>query len=230
MRTPKYLYASDFKAYRSDLESNVPFVARSFDKGDRIWRLGENIERVYYIDSGVLKTSLVHENGYVKTLYFAGAGSIYPGCHETQFSIEQSLTSEAVTKVEALEFRREAFYEYAKRHAALMSSLLELYAAWINLHIYESAHQEYNSAFQKLCNLICLLCMGGGYAQERIELTQQDLADILSLERENVSRFLSRLRKEGVVDTHRGWFEVLDLDALLGYCSLETIGDSASNR
>ena len=223
MRTPKYLYASDFNEYREELVAHVPSVERAFAKGSQLWRLGENVERVYYIDSGVLKTSLVHEDGYIKTLYFTGAGTLYPGFHETQFNIERSLVTEAVTAVKAIEFRRVDLYAYAKSQPNLMAAALELYATWINLHIYESAHQEYNSAFRKLCNLVYLLCTGGGYAPERVDLTQQDLADVLALERENVSRFLSRLRKEGVVETHRGWFEVLDLDALLDYCSLETI-------
>ena len=125
--------------------------------------------------------------------------------------------------MEALAFKRRDFHDFAIRTPELMADLLELYATWINLHIYEAAHQEYNSAFRKLCNLIYLLSTGGGYQPDCIDLTQQDLADILALERENVSRFLSRLRNEGVVETHRGWFEVLEIDALLGYCTIETL-------
>jgi len=187
-----------------------------------VWKLGEYIERVYYLESGVIKTSVVHEDGYVKTLYFSGKGSVYPGCHTAQFNIEKSLLSVAVTPVRVLCFRRADFHAYAMRHSDLMAEMLELYAAWINLHIYESAHQEYNNAFQKLCNLIFLLCNGGEKSTNRVDLTQQDLADILALERENVTRFLTRLRKEGIVETHRGWLEVADIDGLLAYCSLET--------
>ena len=223
MLEPLYLYDQNIARYYDDLKREVPFVECAFKKGEQVWKLGEYIERVYYLESGVVKTSVVHEDGYVKTLYFSGKGSVYPGCHEAQFNIEKSLVSVAVTPVRALSFRRSDFHAFAKRNPDFLAELLELYAAWINLHIYESAHQEYNGAFQKLCNLIYLLCNGGGYRAGRIDLTQQDLADILALERENVTRFLSRLRKEGVIETHRGWFEVLDVDKLLEYCSVETL-------
>lgn len=223
MKEPSYIYANSMARFREGLASSVPNVPMSFAKGDYVWELGKYIDRVYYIDAGVIKTSVVHEDGYTKTLYFSGRGSVYPGCHDTQFNIEKSLVSTAVVPVQALSFRRSDFLAYAKRTPELMAALLELYATWINLHIYESAHQEYNSAFRRLCNVLYLISNSDGRISSRIELTQQDLADILALERENVSRFLSRLRKEGVVATGRGWLEVTDPDTLLDYCSLETL-------
>lgn len=223
MLEPSYLYAHSLSKYREAFREQIPFVDCSFQKGEQIWHLGEYIERVYYFESGVAKTTVVHEDGHTKTLYFSGRGSVYPGCHKSQFNIEKSLVTTAITPVKAMSFKRADFLAFAHCTPDLMADLLELYATWINLHIYEAAHQEYNSAFRRLCNLVYLLCSSEDYSSARIDLTQQDLADILALERENVSRMLSRLRKEGVVETHRGWFSVTDIDKLLDYCSLETI-------
>ena len=44
------------------------------------------------------------------------------------------------------------FYE----NRELSVRMLNWYAAYINLLLYESAHQEYNSTFIKLCNLLYL--------------------------------------------------------------------------
>ena len=115
MLEPSYLYAHGLADYRDELLANVAHTPRVFNKGDVIWKLGEYIDWVYYIDSGVVKTSVFHEDGYSKTLYFCGRDSVYPGCHESQFNIEKSLVSVAVTTVQAQRFRRSDFYAYAKR-------------------------------------------------------------------------------------------------------------------
>ncbi len=222
MREPRYLYQGDFSSWRDALERDLPHAECCFQPGDRLWELGSFIDYVYYLDAGVVKTAVVHEDGRVKVLYFSGAGSVYPGCHEAHFAIELSIVSTAVTKLRALRFRRADFHAYALRNPRLLSDMLELYASWINLHIYESAHQGYNSAYRRLCNLLLLVAdeTSGG----RIDLTQQDLADILLLEREVVSRALGRLRAEELVATHRGWLEVKDKARLAALCSFETSG------
>ena len=46
-----------------------------------------------------------------------------------------------------------------------------------------------------------------------LPLTQQDIADILSLTRETVSQSISTLRKKGLVNTD-GHITIMDMDAL----------------
>lgn len=222
MLEPRYLFTGDFARWHDILAKEVPCEECRFEAGDQIWKLGDYIRSVYYIERGVVKTSVAHEDGHAKVLYFTGRDQVYPGCHESQFNIEKSMTTGAVTRVRALRFDRAAFRAFALRTPGFMADLLELYASWINLHIYESAHQEYNTAFERLCNLLLLLAEDAG-AQGRIDISQQDIAGILANERESVTRYLGRLRKEGIVETHRGWLQVRDFDGLLSYCSDETL-------
>ena len=57
----------------------------------------------------------------------------------------------------------------------------------------------------------------------RIDLSQENIADILTLNRVNVAKCLSRLRDEGIIVSHRKWIEVKNLDKLELYCSQETL-------
>ena len=95
---------------------------------------------------------------------------------------------------------------------------------YINLFIYESAHQDYNNAFIKVCNLLYLFSIHSPTrTPHRIDLTQQDIADILTISLVNVTNNLARLRKEKIIASHRKWIEITDYPKLVSYCSNETL-------
>ncbi len=142
-----------------------------------------------------------------------------------EFKIESSIGTQALSKVETLEFTRENFYQMYQENMALNARILETYSMYINLFIYESAHQDYNNAFIKICNLLYLFSIcSPARATNRIDLTQQDIADILAISLVNVTNNLSRLRREKVIASHRKWIEITDYPKLVSYCSDETLG------
>ena len=182
---PRYIYTENFSAFE-DYFFDQPHRKKHFASGEALWQLGRGVEAIYYIRSGIAKVQLVHENGSRKLLYFVGKGSIYPGCHQSGFKIEQSIEALAVSEIEALEFDRSVFLSMLAESTDLCLAELDMYAKFINLHLYESAHQDYNNAFTKLCNLLYLFTYANGEPVDRINLTQQELADMLTLNRENV--------------------------------------------
>ena len=56
-----------------------------------------------------------------------------------------------------------------------------------------------------------------------IEMTQEDIADILGMSRVQITRELTDLRNRGIVSTTRGRLIVTDLPALTSLCTDETI-------
>ncbi len=228
MLVPRYLYRGDFSPFH-DLLAAQPHVERRFERGGQLWRPGEYIERIYYIEQGIAKTSFVNEDGREKIVYFHGAGMVFPGCHEARFTLELSLVTSAITPVTAMEFTHAAFRRLMGQSPALGAAMLENYARYINVLIFETAHQGNNEALVKLCNLIRLLAFDAGSRGEparRIDLSQEELAELLSMNRVSVARLIARLRDEGAIAPHRGWLEILDEGTLLGHCSYETVGDA----
>ena len=223
MLIPRYCFSGDYEELY-DYFLSQPHKERIFSKGDYLWKPSEFIQHVYYIKSGICVTSAEHEDGYQKILFFHSKGTVFPGFHESMFKIEKSITTKALSEMSALEFRREDIYRMFQENSALSSIAFEAYAKLINLLIYETAHQEYNNSFIKLCNLLYLFSQNAPNGNPRhIELSQENIAEILTINRVNAAKSLSRLRDEGIIISHRKWIELVDIPALMNYCSSETL-------
>ncbi len=223
MLIPRYYYAGhDPELYQYLLAQ--PHTERCFQKDEYLWSAGEYIKEVYYIRSGVVVAAINHEDGYEKIFLFSGKGSIYPGCHETQFKIEQSITAKAISMVDTLVFPREQFYEMFQDNKRLNALMFETYAMYINLLLYESAHQEFNNVLVKLCNLLFLFFINvPAETVGRVNLSQEMIGSILAINRVSVAKALSQLRNQGIIRTHRNWIEILEVERLKKFCSLETL-------
>mgnify|MGYP002235449026 CR=1 FL=1 len=85
------------------------------------------------------------------------SGTIFPGFHELEFKIEQTLVTEAITPMKIWRFSRDEFGQLMDAYPQINKYMLNSYARYINLLLFETAHQEYNSGFVRVCNVILLL-------------------------------------------------------------------------
>ncbi len=222
MLTPRCFFSEDFRSFQ-DYFFSQPHRRRTFARGDYLWRPERPFESVHYILSGVSQNYVEHENGRRKIISFHGLGTLFPGYHRQDYKIERSLITRALSPMEVLEFSKEEFRLMFAHNGNLSAAVVEWYAMYVNLLLYDTAHQEYNSSFLKLCNLLYLLAdspVGG--RQGVLNLTQDDLADLLGISRANLTRGLAQLRRQGILRTRRGLVELLDLPALAQCCSEET--------
>ena len=222
MLTPRCFFSEDFRSFQ-DYFFSQPHRRRTFARRDYLWRPERPFEAVHYILSGVSQNYVEHENGRRKIISFHGPGTLFPGYHRQDYKIERSLITRALSPMEVLEFSKEEFRLMFAHNGDLSAAVVEWYAMYVNLLLYDTAHQEYNSSFLKLCNLLYLLAdspVGG--RQGVLYLTQDDLADLLGISRANLTRGLAQLRRRGILRTRRGQVELLDLPALAQCCSEET--------
>lgn len=222
MLTPRCFFSEDFRSFQ-DYFFSQPHRRRTFARGDYLWRPERPFKSVHYILSGVSQNYVEHENGRRKIISFHGLGTLFPGYHRQDYKIERSLITRALSPMEVLEFSKEEFRLMFAHNGDLSAAVVEWYAMYVNLLLYDTAHQEYNSSFLKLCNLLYLLAdspVGG--RQGVLYLTQDDLADLLGISRANLTRGLAQLRRQGILRTRRGLVELLDLPALAQCCSEET--------
>ena len=170
-----------------------------------------------------VRTCTAHESGRRKITSFHGCGTVFPGYHQQDFRIEGAISTVALTDMQTLAFTKEQFRRMFEENAQLNAQVVEWYSMYVNLLLYETAHQEYNSTFLKLCNLLYLLpARQPGPCGGVIDMTQDDLADILGVSRVQLTRALAVLRERDILRTHRGHIEITDRAALAAYCSLET--------
>lgn len=219
--TPRYVFRNWFDSNKSLFES-LPNEYVTLAKGDVLWHAGSGVKHIFYIESGIASVSVAHEEGYQKLLYLLGPGIVYPGCHLSDFKIERAIETIAITDIVALKFDRTVFHNAVMSNPAIAGQMLELYASWINLHIFESAHQSLNTLNTKLCNLLYLL---NSQTSENgvIPISQNDIASILSTSRESVSRKLNKLAAMGIVELRRNHVRITDERSLMKMCSYETL-------
>lgn len=109
-------------------------------------------------------------------------------------------------------------------HTALAESVVNWYAMYVNRFLFETIHQEFNPSQVKLCNLLYLLTMNQpSNSGLVIEMTQEDIADILGMSRVQITRELTDLRSRGILSTTRGRLTVTDLPTLASLCTDETM-------
>ena len=156
MLTPRCFFSEDFRSFQ-DYFFSQPHRRRTFARGDYLWRPERPFKSVHYILSGVSQNYVEHENGRRKIISFHGPGTLFPGYHRQDYKIERSLITRALSPMEVLEFSKEEFRLMFAHNGDLSAAVVEWYAMYVNLLLYDTAHQEYNSSFLKLCNLLYLL-------------------------------------------------------------------------
>lgn len=223
MLKPRYYFADDFRAFYEYFLSQ-PHTGRTFRKGDCLWKPGQPYDRIQYYVTGASVHFSDHESGRRKIISFHGPGTILPGYHTTDFRIELSLTTIALSEVKVLEFTIPQFRAMFESNRELAESVVNWYSKYVNRFLFETIHQEFNSSQVKLCNLLYLLTMNQpSNSGLTIEMTQEDIADILGMSRVQITRELTDLRSRGILSTARGKLMITDLPALASFCTEETM-------
>ena len=105
MLIPRYYFADDYTDFYEYFLSH-PHVRKRFRKHEYLWAPGEPLTHVYYIISGIALTSLEHEDGFRKISSMHSKGTLFPGCHQVEFKIEQSIVTTALSDMEVLSFTK----------------------------------------------------------------------------------------------------------------------------
>lgn len=223
MLVPRYYFADDFRSF-CDYFISQPHTEKVFHKDDYLWSPGQPHDRIHYFVSGAAVHFADHETGRRRIISFHGPGTVFPGYHTMAFKIELSLTTVALSEIRALEFTVPQFQEMFESNAALSEQVVNWYSMYVNRFLFETIHQGFNSSQVKLCNLLYLLTMNQpANSGLVIEMTQEDIADILGMSRVQITRELTELRSRGILATTRGKLMVTDLPALTALCTDETV-------
>lgn len=223
MLMPRYYFAEDFRPFQ-DYFLSQPHTEKTFQKGGLLWEPGRPYEKIHYILSGAAMHYALHESGRRKIISFHGPGTVFPGYRQNDCRIECTLATQALSDMRVLEFTVPQFTAMFVSSPALSRQVVNWYSMYINRFLFETIHQEFNSSLVKLCNLLYLLTVNQpANSGLVIEMTQEELADILGLSRVQITRELTALRRRGIISTTRGKLTVSDLPALVRLCTDETV-------
>lgn len=228
MLTPRFYFAGDYSSFEAYFRAH-PHTERHFGKGEYLWKPGQSYDRIHYYVSGAAVCFAEHEGGRRKLISLHGPGTILPGYHTIFFKIELSLVTVALCETQVLEISINTFQEMFRSNPDLAETVVNWYSMYVNRFLFETTHQEFNPSRVKLCNLLYILATSKpadgreGKSIAALEITQENLADLLGISRVQVTRVLSWLRGQGILSTARGRITILDLPALASLCTDETL-------
>lgn len=182
-----------------------------YEKGSLIQATDQEKQTIFLVHEGFVKRYLINGEGSIYVQIIHGPGDIFP-----LTVILNELTSTRVHKgMETYYYEvmcdsviysmdTEKFINSIKEDSSLYEELLELSSKRLYSNMNKLESQALRSAYGKIAHQLVFFARSFGREQEdgiKIEMpfTHQDLADLLSLTRETVSREMVKLRNDGFI-------------------------------
>ena len=176
------------------------------DKG-LIYREGDRCTKVFCIINGVIKLSVMTEQGNELTTTLLRRGEIFGSLQpESLQGIKE--TAQAMGEVSAYQINRDEFKALLSQQPRLSWWFIEALCAQrqraerkLQNILTQTVEMRVLGTLKELSEVFGVRCVHG-YALE-IRLTQQDLADLVGASRSVVSTVMNELRRRGMLDYTR---------------------------
>ena len=191
--------------------------SRKLNRGDFLYRAGDEFNSIYTIRSGSLKTFIIDEEGREQILGFSIQGDIV--------ALDGATLSVYPTTAQALETTYVCEIPFA-RYMELAAEIPSLYKQLLTQMSHQIRDDEEHtlllgtkSAEQRLATL--LINFSNRYAARgfskyefNLHMSRRDIGNYLSAAMETVSRLFSRLQANGLIEVHGKLVEIKDLAGL----------------
>ena len=175
-----------------------------YARGAAIFRQGEAGSDVFYVQSGLVKLSVVSPEGRDAVVALLGPGEFFgEGC-----LAEQPLRmgrAEALAPSMILAIGKDALLPLLQRQPALAARFLShMLARHIRMEE-DLLDQLFHTSEQRLARTLLLLARGPGpdhTPRPMPKLSQETLADMVGTTRSRVNFFLNKFKKRGFIDYH----------------------------
>lgn len=192
-------------------------VRQSYAPGQIIFMEGERASSLWFVAQGRVKIIKQSLNGRIQGLCLMNRGKCFGGC--PLFDMEENpATAQALEDVTLFIIPRDALQQLKDHDSGLVNALLYIYSQRLG-HL---AHVSEVLGAWTVADRIndCLLTYA--YQVENltvVDLTHEKLAALSGTVREVVTRHLSLLEKEGIVQNLTGRIVLLNSDALHPPCT-----------
>jgi CRP-like cAMP-binding protein len=195
-------------------------VSLSWAAGDPLFTAGESADHLYVLVAGQAKLSQPTPGGQEVVVDLLTPGDLF-GALSILGQPVYPETAWALTTTCALRIDPQSFREILAEHPAVALRVLNDVAGRLAQARSDVGQQSTSTVAQRVATT--LLRLADKLGQERsgnrgtllqIPLSRADLAGMVGSTTESVSRVMSRLRKEGIIDSGRRWTAVIDRDRL----------------
>ena len=184
--------------------------------GNDVFVVGDRVNAIALLMSGVVRVYQVGETGREITLYRFGTGE---SCILTANAILNDQPFSAIATVEqdadAIMIPASLFRDWVKRYSIWLDFVLAL----LSQRLFALMEVVDEVAFRRLDVRVADLLLARSQKQNPIIITHQEIAAELGSSREVISRILENLTRQNVIQVGRGAIEVIDAQALTTFAS-----------
>jgi CRP/FNR family cyclic AMP-dependent transcriptional regulator len=197
-------------------------VPRRWQRGEVIFREGDEGDTTYLLMSGAILLTREHQDGRVVAIAELRAGNMF-GELAMFRSEPRSATAEAIEPTEAVALLAPDVQRLIKQNPDIAAKLLTALAERVSKTTERLLQQSFQTVSGRVAS--ALLSQAAARKAERgdtdgdvlIEATQAEIAGLSGTSRESASRFLATLERAGVVTLGRGKVTVHDPERLRNY-------------
>jgi CRP/FNR family cyclic AMP-dependent transcriptional regulator len=196
-------------------------VPRSWERGEIIFREGDEGDTCYLIRSGAVILTREHQDGRMIALAELRAGGMF-GELALFRGETRSATAEAVEETTAVALLAPDLQRLIRRNPDISLKLLSALAERVRTTTERLMQQSFQTVAGRVSSALLaqVTARQGEGAPERdvlVEATQAEIAQLAGTSRESASRFLATLEREGVVALGRGKVTVHEPGRLRNY-------------
>lgn len=192
----------------------------SWGENDPLFTAGEEAQHLYLMAMGTAKLVQDTPEGHEVVVDLLAPGDLFGGLP----SLGQERYAEsawALTTTCALRIDPDSFREVLIEHPSVALRVLDDVARRLAQARSDAGRQATSTVAQRVASTLLRLAdkfgqewTGGRGRLIQVPLSRTDLAGMTGSTTESVSRVMSRLRKDGLIDSGRRWTAVLDRDRL----------------
>lgn len=194
-----------------------------YEKGDRLFREGTPGGDIYFIRSGIVKIEITGKNGRPMILRLAGAGTVL-GYRASYGNMEHPYSVVAVENLYACRITSATYLQLTEKNKALHQGMIQLMLEelrQVEMHAVRLTHlsvkERVADTLLHISSLYHYQPAGNGI---HVHLERQELADLSGTTREQVSRMLTELEREGLVKFRGKHFKAFNIEGLLQLTTL----------
>lgn len=194
-------------------------VEQCHARGETVFRAGASNCGIYCIAEGIVGLRLLHETGTDVLVDIAYPGDLIGtraflrnGRHRTT---AEALSEVRLCRIPGVEAHR-LMHDHPALHQRLVRVCLDSLDASQEAMLQAAAMSNRDRLFQLLSRLLghCGVSDSAGRVQAHLPISREDIAGMLGVRQETLSRLLKRLKQEGVIDISGRHCQLLSLHRL----------------
>ena len=197
-----------------DLLENTPHHIQCYDKGETIFHMMDNAERVGIVMEGRAQAQKAFPNGSQINVSVRGAGELIGPAAVFSNSRRYPCDVVALEPVTVMMFRRADMLSLMQKNVLILENMMTEIASATYMLQQRLELMSYNGIAQKAAFWLLMQARQLGKDAVRIPDSVSKWAMLMNVSRPSLHRELKKLEEEGIITYSFGVVKILDSDAL----------------